>query len=1021
VTNVLPEPATGFPYRAIVRGDVAPPHAAVERALELLEHGSSELDALAADLAAGLQGGADDVHVDRFSRLLYSTDASIYEMEPVAVVYPRSTADVQHVILTASRLGVPVLTRGGGTSLSGQCVNHAIVLDCSRYMNRVLEIDAERGLARVEPGVVIDQLSKAARPHGLHYPIDPSTKNRATIGGGIGNNSCGAHSVIYGKTIDQVVSLTVVLSDGSVATFEEIDGPALAAKLEAPGLEGELYRGVRRIAAEHREEIAEHFPRIQRRVSGYNLDEFTDEQAPVNLARIIVGSEGTLAAVTEAVVRLQPLPAVKGVAALHFDSVVDACRATPALLAQGPSAVELMDRNIIDRCRESIGYARLVEFVQGEPGALLLVECYGEDEAAVRAHLERIEADATASGMARACVTTTDAGEQARMWRMREAGLGILMSVKGDAKPIAFVEDTAVPPEVLADFVERFDAIVRNHGTTAAYYGHASVGCLHIRPLVNIKDANELEQIKAIASEIADLVLEFGGSLSGEHGDGILRGVFTERMFGPQLVEAFRDLKRTFDPQGLFNPGKIIDTPAFDDHLRLSPRTVNLSPPTHLDWSLDGGIARAVELCNGQGACRKDDGGMCPSYMVTRDEEHSTRGRANLLRQALNGVLPPEELHGDRIHDALDLCVECKACKAECPSGVDLAKLKYEVLTKHHEEHGLPFRDRLFGHAGTWSRWASRLGPLTALVNAGSSLAPVRLAMHRWPGIHHQRPLPRFARQSFRRWFAGRPARLEAPRGDVVLFDDTFTNANHPEVGRAAVRVLEALGYRVVLVPKLGCCGRPLISKGQLGTARAWARSNVDRLLPYAQRGVPIVGTEPSCLLTLRDEYPELLLDEASRTVAGAALMIEELVASTAAAEPDIRAIFAGGEPLRAVLHGHCHQKALTGMDATLFVLGLVPGLEVSLIDSACCGMAGSFGFETEHYQLSRAMGARSLFPAVEAAPADAEVLITGVSCRQQIGHFTSRQPRHVVELLADRLEPLGPDAYRDARIAVSD
>ncbi len=998
------------PLRSVIRGETPPAQPSVQRALDLLEGAALALPGLAAELAAGLSGGHEDVRIDRASRLLYATDASIYEMEPIAVVFPRTTADVQHAVRVAAARGVPVLTRGAGTSLAGQAVNHAIVLDCSRHMTRVVEVNANERWARVQPGVVLDHLNRALRPHALQYAVDPATRNRATIGGGIGNNSCGAHSLIYGKTIDQVIAVDVVLADGSLATFEARDGDDLRARLDAPGLEGDVYRGVRRIAHREREEIAARFPRIQRRVSGYNLDEFTDDGA-MDLARMIVGSEGTLAIVVEARVRLVPVPALKGIAALHFRSVIEACRAIVPALTLDAAAIELIDDTIIDRCRASLGYEDLVDFVRGDAGALLVVEVYGDTLDGLRAHLDRVEREMVRPGLAFDCVSTTDAREQARVWRMREAGLGLLMSVRGDTKPIAYVEDTAVPPERLADFVERFDAIAQKYGAEAAHYGHASVGCLHIRPAINIKTTAGAEAMHAIASEVADLVVEFGGSLSGEHGDGILRGVFTERMFGARLTEAFREVKRTFDPAGILNPGKIVDTPPFLDNLRLGPATVNAQPSTVLDWAREGGLAGAAEQCNGQGICLKDEGTMCPSYMVTHDEEHSTRGRANLIRQALNGALPVEALAGDRLHEALDLCVECKACKSECASGVDLAKLKYELLTARHEAHGLPLRARLFGHIATWSRLASMTGPLVPLLNLGASLPPVRALLHRALGIHRDRPLPRFARHPFRRWWAHRtpPAvPREATRGEVVLYDDTFVRYYHPEVGQAAVAVLEALGYAVTVVDRLGCCGRPLISKGQLREARTWAMRNVELLAPYAERGVPIVGTEPSCLLTLRDEYPDLLHSLAARAVASQAVMLEELVARVAAEDPAVRARFAGGPARAALLHGHCHQKALTGMDATLAALGLVEGLATGLVDSACCGMAGSFGFEAEHYEVSRAMGERTLFPALAAAP-EVDVLITGVSCRQQIAHFTGRAPLHIAEVLAAALVDSAP------------
>ncbi len=971
------------------------------RARALLHGGEDALAPLARDLAAGLAGGPEDVAVERYKRLLYATDASIYEMEPVAVVFPRSTEDVRHVMRTAARHGVPVLPRGGGTSLSGQAVNHAIVLDFTRRMAAIHEIDVAGRRARVQPGVVLSELNLALRPYGLQYPIDPSTANRATIGGGIGNNSCGAHSAVYGKTVDNVLAIEVVLADGSVATLEALGEDEVAARAAHESLEAAIYRGVRALASEYRVEVEARFPKILRRVSGYNLDEVPAD-GPLNLAKLVVGSEGTLATVTEATVRVVPVPAAKAVAALHFRTVVDAAAATVRVNAHGPSAVELVDDTIIERCRASAGFRRLVTFVQGEPGALLLVEFAGERAEEVEAKVERLRDGLVEDGAAFAMTAALGAAEQARMWRMREAGLGLLMSVRGDAKPVAFVEDTAVAPERLAEYVARFDAAVRARGLRPAYYGHASVGCLHIRPLVDLKDAVDLARAEGLAEEIAELVLEFGGSLSGEHGDGIVRGVFTERMFGPSLTRAFRELKALWDPQGLLNPGKIVETPPFAENLRLSPQTVNANVRTEFDFRHEGGLVRAAEQCNGQGACRKLDGGMCPSFMVTGDEEHSTRGRANLLRQALNGALPLEDLTGARMREALDLCVECKACKSECPSGVDFAKLKYEVLAQAGATHGAPLRDRAFARIHGLSALAGRAAPLA---NALARMRSGRALLERAAGIDRRRPLPAFAPERFGRWWARsgrRRSPAAAPRGEAVYLVDTFTEYFHPEVGRAAVRLLEALGYAVTVVSDLRCCGRPAISKGQLRLARRWAEENLARLAPYARRGVPIAGTEPSCLLTLRDEYRDLLPGERTEIVAAQAVLLDELIARLAKEDPAVRDRFreASGDVL---VHAHCHQKALAGAEATLQALALA-GYAPALVDSGCCGMAGSFGFETGHYEVSREMGAYRLFPAVEAAGADTAIAITGVSCRQQIGHFTSRAPRHVAELLAEAL-----------------
>ena len=968
----------------------------VARARDLTD---ADRAAIAHQIAGGIAG---EVRADRYNRLLYATDASLYQMEPVAVVFPTSAADVQHVLRIASSAGVPVMPRGGGTGLAGQTVNHAVVLDFTRAMDKLIEVNVEERWTRVQPGIVLSELNKQLARHGLQWGIDPSTQNRATIGGGVGNNSCGAHSVVYGKTIDNVLGLEAVLSDASLARFWPMSGSALEAKLTQPGLEGDVYRRLQSIGREQREEVERRFPKIMRRVSGYNLDDFTREGEPMDVSRMVVGSEGTLAVVTEAKLRLHPVPKVKGIAAVHFTTLIEAAEATVAALEHPVSAIEVIDNVLVTRCRQSTGFRHLASFVEGDPGGILFIEFAADTEAEVVAGMQALNDDLQRRKLGYATVTTTDPAFQRDMWRMREAGLGLLMSVRGDAKPVGFVEDTAVAPEKLPQFIARFQEIVGANGTTAAYYGHASVGCLHIRPMVNVKTAEGLATMEKIATEVADLVLEFGGSLSGEHGDGILRGVFNERMFGPTLYNAFKEVKRAFDPGGLLNPGKIIETPAFGENLRLGPETKNWEPvDTFLDFSFEGGIARAAEQCNGQGACRKHDGGMCPSFMVTREEEHSTRGRANLLRLTFSGALPQSELAGDRLFEALDLCVECKACKSECPSGVDMAKLKYEVLAQRNFAHGTPLRAIAFANIAALSRFGARFRPLA---NFAGRLGIARLFLEKAGGIGRHRPLPVFAKQSFPSWFKRHVAKTGTKRGDIVLFHDTFTDYYHPEVGKAAVDVLEALGYRVVSVERTACCGRPAVSKGLLSKAKQWARQNVDALLPYAERGIPIVGTEPSCLLTFRDEYPDLLQDEASKTVASQSFLLDELISKLAREDESVAALFRDDLEREVVLHAHCHQKAIVGPEPTLETLRLVPGYKVRLIETSCCGMAGSFGFEKEHYDVSKAMGSLRLFPEVEAASPDAAIAITGVSCRQQIGHFTSRRPRHAVELLAEAL-----------------
>ena len=962
--------------------------------------------ALEADLRRRVKG---EVRFDAYSRVMYSTDASIYQMEPLGVVIPRDAEDVAAVVATCAQAGVAVLPRGGGTSLAGQTVNRAVVMDFSKYMHQVLEVNPEERWVRTQPGIPLDELNYHLRPHGLHYTPDPATSNRATVGGGVGNNSCGSHSVVYGKTSDHVKELSVVLADGTATHLLPLDGSDLKAKLSQSDLEGHIYQEARRIAQEQREEIDRRYPRIMRRVSGYNLDMMVGD-GPVDLTRLVVGSEGTLCTVTEAKLSLEPIPKMRALAVLHFHGLIEAMEATVAILEHGPSAVELMGRLMIQQARASVGFARRMTFVEGDPEALLLTEFFGDSEEELRAKVDRLEQDLNKRGLGYAFVRAMAPEEQANVWAVRIAGLGLLMGIKGDAKPLPFVEDTAVSPEVLPEYIRRFDEIVRSHNTTAAYYGHASVGCLHVRPLVNIKLREGLDTLVAISTDISDLVLEFGGSISGEHGDGIVRSVWVEKMFGSRLYNAFREVKRSFDPEGIMNPGKIVDSPPLTQNLRIGPDYKAAEVDTLLDFTADGGFARSVELCNGVGACRKTlDGTMCPSYMVTREEEHSTRGRANALRAAISGMLPASELTGKRLYDVLDLCLECKGCKAECPSNVDMAKLKYEFLSGYYKKHRIPLRARLFADIARVNRWSARLGPLA---NLGMANSLTRWVLHSFLGIHRKRRLPSLATQSFPDWFRKRPAppsmvplagepQRRGDLGQVVLFHDTFMDYNEPQVGRAAVELLEAAGFQVVLADQV-CCGRPMISKGMLERARDHARANVDQLYPYAEAGVPIVGCEPSCLLTIRDEYPDLLRDDKARAVADHAMLIDEFLVKLKG-EGRLGLRFKE-TPERVLLHGHCHQKALVGTEPSLAALRLVPGLQVEEINSGCCGMAGAFGYEREHYDLSMAIGEQKLFPAVRAAP-EARVAITGFSCRHQLQDGTGRRAQHVAEVLREALE----------------
>ncbi len=959
---------------------------------------AAEMAALTHELTKHITG---EVRFDPMTKVLYSTDASIYEIEPLGVVLPRTTEDVLAAVEICARYGVPMLPRGGGTALSGQSVGRAVHLDMSKYLNKVLEVNLEARWARVQPGVVLDELNAELRPHGLWFAPDVSPSNRATLGGMMGNNSSGARSIVYGKTIDHVLEQQAVLADGTRIAARSLSADELGRALEAPTREGDIVRAVRRLADTHREEILRRYPKIMRRVGGYNLDEFVNGK-PFNLARILVGSEGTLATVLEARINLvrRPRPTETALMVVHFPDMFQALDAGPEILTTGPSAVEFTDKYILDLSRSTLEYARQLTFVEGDPGALLVVEYTGETPGELAAKLDRLESRLRREKIGIAYTRALTAEEQQRVWKVRKVGMGLLLGMKGDRKPIAGIEDTAVAPERLAEYVRRMDGIIRGHGARAAYYGHASVGCLHVRPIIDLKQDLEVEQFRAICTEVCDLVMEFGGAMSAEHGDGLSRSCWNEKLFGPTVYQAFRELKAAFDPRKLMNPGKIVDAPSMIENLRYGGKYRTRQLKTVFSFAREGGLDRAIEMCSGAAVCRKKlEGTMCPSYMATLEEEHSTRGRANALRAALNGHLPAEALTSRRMYEVMDLCLECKGCKAECPSSVDMAKLKYEFLAQYYARHGTPLRARVFGNVERLNRLGCAFAPVSNWV-MGS--APARWALDRFLGIHRNRRLPPFAAQTFDRWFASRGGRRPAAsRGPVVLFNDTYMTYNYPEIGKAAVKVLESAGFEVIL-PDKKCCGRPLISKGLIRQAKANAAYNVDRLFRYASQGIPIVGCEPSCILTFRDEYPDLLDDPRAGQLAKHVLLMEEfLVGLEERGELDLP--FARGVK-SLLVHGHCHQKALVGTAPSLQVLRMLPGVTVEEVDSGCCGMAGSFGYEKEHYDLSLAIGSRRLFPAVKAKGPDWDVVAAGISCRQQIAHGTGRRARHLVEVLAEAL-----------------
>ena len=811
-------------------------------------------------------------------RRLYATDASLYQIDPLGVVIPRTVEDVAQTVRIAADLGVPVLPRGAATSLSGQTIGAAIVIDDSKYLNRIGVVDRDRMTVQVEPGVVLDALNAHLKPLGLMFGPDVSTGDRATIGGMIGNNSAGARSLKYGKTVDHVHSVDVVFADGTTGRLgpvEETDLDAICARTDVLG---RAHRVVRDEVAAHRQAIAARFPKILRRVSGYNLDEFVpglpprapgwvDEPWRFNLARLIVGSEGTLAIVTGAELKVVPLPEAQGLVVLSFDSIRAALDRLAEIVATGPAAVEMLDRMILELAASNPLYAKKLTFAEGLPAAVLAAQFYAESDDELAARMEdlarKFEGRPGVLGVQK-CVTAQSRDD---FWKVRKAGFSLLMAMVGDSKPVAFVEDTAVSPDRLPEFYERFFQIVGREGLQAACYGHADVGCLHIRPILNVKTTQGIAQLRTIAREVSDLVVEFGGAMSGEHGDGLARSVWNAKLFGPEVYRCFEAVKRAFDPENRMNPGKVVAAPDPGESLRIGPAYHPVEPdPTMLDFSGQGGFARAVEMCSGVGACRKTSGGtMCPSYMVTHDEAHTTRGRANALRLLMTGELGEGGWSNETLHDVLDLCLQCKACKSECPSNVDMAKLKAEVLYQKYKGRPVPLGSLLMGHIHQLNPIGSATAPLA---NWTLHQPWFKWLLEKVAGIERRRTLPTFAFQHFRKWFQRHSPDPRAGRlGRVVLLDDCFTTYNTPEVGIAAVNVLEASGYSVELAG-LTCCGRPAISKGLLGLGRDLASANVARLAPYVEQGVPIVGVEPSCLLTLVDEYRDFRLGPDAERVA---------------------------------------------------------------------------------------------------------------------------------------------------------
>ncbi|MFI6535680.1 FAD-binding and (Fe-S)-binding domain-containing protein [Nonomuraea sp. NPDC050547] len=945
-------------------------------------------------LSAAVEG---EVAFDDYTRHLFSRDASMYAIMPVGVVFPRHAGDVAEAVKAAGREGVPVVPRGAGTSLAGQTVGPGLVLDFSRHMNQIVDLDPEARTALVEVGVVQDQLNQAAAPYGLMFGPDTSTSNRATIGGMIGNNSAGSGSLTFGMTIDHVRALDVVLADGSTARLEPVSEQERARRAAEPTLEGALYRELPALVRDNAEAIATGFPPFWRRACGYRLDRLAGS-GEFDLAKFVVGAEGTLVVATHALVDLVPKPRHTVYAVGHFDTTAAAIAATEDALACDPAQVELMDKTILDLSRQKIEYAGLGDILKGDLAALLFVSFSGDDRDHLTAKLDEVSRSWKRNGHGYHTLLAVTPAEQTALLKVRKSSLGLLMAAgEGTRRPLAFVEDTAVDPKHLAEYTDRFRGVLDRHGLTAGFYGHCSVGCLHIRPFVDLADPEQVTTMRAVAVEIKDLVAEYGGVNSSEHGDGLARSEFNREIFGPELYEAMRSVKHLFDPGNVLNPGKIVDAPPMTDNLRDAALPPAGPLRTRLSFEVVGGMRGAADRCMNIGLCRKSGPGvMCPSYVATRQEEHSTRGRANALVKALSSADPKTAFGDERLHEILDLCLMCKACKSECPMSVDMATLKAEALSHHHDQHGVPLRSRIFGAIRSLNRLGSATAPLS---NLPTRIPLVRRLLERTVGITAARQLPRFQRGNLIRWHQGHKGRERTGRETLTFLADSFTTYTEPHIGKAAIELLERAGWTVELAAT-GCCGRSSLSKGLLDQAKAQAGALVAHLA--ATEG-PIVGCEPSCLFTLRDEHRAMLAgDERVDAVAARVKQVEELLTeAVGAGRLTLRAdSWLAGK--RVVFHGHCHQKAEVGTAATMAMLRLIPGVEVVELDTGCCGMAGSFGFEAEHYELSMTVGSDRLFPALAAEPAETVVAATGVSCRQQIFHGSARQAWHPIELLRE-------------------
>ena len=943
----------------------------------------------------GLRNSVEgEVLTDNYSLGMYATDASIYQISPLAVVLPKNAEDVKKAIAVAYENKITILPRGAGTSLAGQTVGESMILDFSKHMNSLLEINESEKWVRVQPGMVRDDLNEVLKPYGLHFAPDPATSSRANVGGMVGNNSSGTKSILYGKTVDHVLEASVLLADGTELHLKNCPPAAYSEKASQTDREGEIYASFRKLIHTHSDEIKERFPKVMRRVGGYNLDEFTYTDQ-WNLGKLICGSEGTLATTLELKLNLTDLPKYKSVCVIHFTEVLEAISSVESMLPYAPSAIEILDKTVIDLSRQNLTTKHHCHFIEGNPGAILIVEFYGDtlDDVMDRPH--RMIAELKGNGVGYAYPLFPEGQAYEDVWIIRKKGLGLMLGIKGNKKPLAFIEDAGIPSEHLAEYIAQVLKVCEKHGTKAAMYAHASVGVIHVRPILDLRLAEDIERLKAITEDTFELVLKYKGSWSGEHGDGLVRSAYNKRFFGDTLYGAFLEIKKLFDPDNLMNPGKIVEAQSIEHNLRYGTGYKDLSVKTEYQYKAEEGFAASVHMCTGVGECRKILGGtMCPSFKATREEEHSTRGRANALRLAMSNQLGSEGLASQRLHEVMDLCLSCKACKSECPSNVDMAKMKSDSLQMYYDENGTTFRDKLIREsskaAANFSGWKS------GVVNSIQKSSLFRFVLERTAKFDKRRTLPDFAREPFYKWFAKHAHKTNKGDKKVVLFADTYLNYHEPQIGISALQLLNSCGYEVILA-NVGCCQRPKISHGFLRDAKKEGAKTIEGLKIFLDLGLKVVVCEPSCASALNDDLPDLISNQdVADQLKNGVMMIDIFLADEyeqGRLDVDFESISEG-----VAIHGHCHQKALYGTNAMKSLLK--NSKKVTEIPSGCCGMAGSFGYEKEHYNLSKKIGAEILFPAVEKLQKDHKIIACGFSCRHQIQHFTSTRPIHFVEAI---------------------